>query len=201
MKTLCVFMLLIGPLMADSGASVRIFVTSEDGERITTAQIKLVQTRSQKEQGQTLQDGVASNIPFGSYDLKVWKPGFRKFEQRLALFQKERDLRVVLAVIGGEQTGPLRLTGTVLLDRSKSDKAIWALAFPLAGSPENLQSIVDKDGHFRLETVDGGLYLLAVAQGSHVLECRMVYIGRDSQPVVIRPSGSACGNLVTEPVR
>ena len=194
MKTLSVFIVLIVPLLADSGATVRLFVTSEDGERVTTAQVKLVQTRSQKDYGQTLQDGVASSIPFGFYDLKVWKPGFRRYEQRLAIFQQERDLRVVLTVIGGEQTGPFRLTGTVLLDdRSKSDKAIWALAFPLAGSPENLQSLVDKDGHFLLETVDGGLYLLAVAQDSHVLDCRMVYIGHDNRPVIIKPSGGACG--------
>ena len=136
MKTLCLFIVLIGPLVADSG-TVRIFVTSEDGERIKAAQIILVQARSQKDYGQTLQDGVASNIPFGFYDLKVWKPGFRRYEPRLAVFQPQRDLRVVLAVIGGEQHGPLRLTGTVLLDHgSKSDEAIWALAFPLAGSSE-----------------------------------------------------------------
>ena len=59
MKTLCLLMVLIGPLFADSRATVRIFVTSEDGERITPAQIKLVQTRSQKDHGKTLQDGVA----------------------------------------------------------------------------------------------------------------------------------------------
>ena len=68
------------------------------------------------------------------------------------MYERRVDLRVVMAVSSGEQTGqPMRLNGTVLPGSwSKTGKATWVLGVPLAESPE---------------TVHTGLYVLMVVQG------------------------------------
>jgi hypothetical protein len=76
-----------------------------------------------------------------------------------------------MAVSGDEQTGrPMRVNGAVLPGGwSKTGKATWVLGVPLAGSPENLQSLIGKNGHFTL-----------------------VYMGYENAPVVIDSASKAC---------
>jgi hypothetical protein len=186
--------MVIGPPFANAAATVHLFVESEDGERLTPAEIKLVQMRSMKNYGPTFRDGTARNIPPGEYRLEVWKPGFRSYQQCLDVYERRVDLRLVMAVSSGEQTGrPMRINGTVLPGGwSKTGKATWVLGVPLAGSPENVQSLIGKNGHFTLETFDAGSYVLVVVQGNAPIACQAVYIGYENAPVVLDSASKTC---------
>jgi hypothetical protein len=190
----CIFLTVIGPQFANAAATVHLFVESADGERLTAAEIKLVQMRSMKDYGPTFQDGTARNLPPGEYSLEVRKPGFRNYQQCLGLYEKRVDRRVVMAVSGDGQTGrPMRINGTVLPGGwSKTGKATWVLGVPLAGSPENLQSLIGRNGHFTLETFDAGSDVLMVVKGNAPIACQAVYIGYENAPVVIDSASNSC---------
>jgi hypothetical protein len=126
----CLLLMIALPLVADT-ASIRIFTEAEDGKAIAPAQVKLVQVGSRADYGTTFQGGVVRHIPFGIYNLEVFVPGFRKYEQRLSVFRSQINVRAIMSVSTGEQHGPLSLKGNVLLNAgSRADKETWILAFP-----------------------------------------------------------------------
>jgi hypothetical protein len=85
----CFFLMVIGPQFANAAATVYLFVESEDGERLTPAEIKLVQMRSMKDYGPVFQDGTARNITPGEYSLEVRIPGFRSYKRCLGLYESQ----------------------------------------------------------------------------------------------------------------
>ena len=196
---LCLLLRMAIPLLADT-ASVRIFTVAEDGKSIAPAQVKLVQVGSKTDYGTAFKDGLARNIPFGEYDLEVFVPGFRTYEQRLSVFRSQVTVRAAMSISVGEQSGSLSVKGNVSLGMdSQGGKETWVLAFPLVGSPGNtIQSLVGTHGEFLLETVMPGPYLLVVVQGTAVLDCRPTYIGFESPPVTIEPRVHGCGQAATK---
>src|ERR1700682_3286669 len=95
-----------GSLLAEDGkASVRVEVRSVDEQVWKDARIELFQQDKKTRVDVAFRNSVATGVPYGSYILRVFLPGFRKHEQTLGVNELEVFVRVYLAIAHIEDGG------------------------------------------------------------------------------------------------
>jgi len=155
-------------------ATVNVVASSSAGDRLAP-EIHLYQLGSQRDFWPDGAKQVARGVPYGYYSIEVSMRGFRTYHRELELGQDHVDVRVVLAP-SDEAHGPMELGGTVI--HSKDNSELWAVAFPLAGSPSDATECqIDGSGRFKITTVHSGPYVLAVVRGQKLLGSQAVFIG------------------------
>jgi len=163
-------------------ASVTVLATSNIGDTLKP-EVHLYELGSNKDYwtgtGQT-----ANNVPPGYYQVKVSMPGYRHFEKTLDVIDEHTDVRVILTP-SEHDVGEVELRGRV--QNVKFEQRLWVLLSPLAGNPDDAtESLVGKDGSFRVATTHSGPYLLALVRGEgEVLNCQRVYMRPQNAEITI----------------
>jgi hypothetical protein len=165
---------------------------TETGRVPNTLRIRLIDVSSKKDFGPSFRGLIAKDVPFGYYDLTVSTPAYKNYERKIAVFEPEITLRVMLQ-FSVEATGVERIEGIVTPSPDANAKH-WILLFPLVGSPgEILEAPIQTDGRFSFLSSFGS-YLLAVVKGDEVLSSRKIQVVHDTPPLRITPNGDANRN-------
>jgi len=170
------------PLEQASLSTVTIVASSNLGDKLSP-EIHLYPLGSRQDVWPTGRVQTANRVPFGYYDLEAFVPGFRPFHRRLDVGHEPVTVRVVL-LPSDEAHGPMELSGRLLGARNPS--GLWAVAFPLTGSPSDIaESPVNYEGRFRITTTQSGPYVLTVVRGDKLIISQAVYIGYKNREIDI----------------
>ena len=167
-------------------ATITLAPETATGDPLLPHRLTFIEIRSRVDFGPRFAGLSAHGIPFGTYDLLIWIPGYKNYERRVYVFEKEITIRASLTV--GMPSGRERITG-VVRSLPRSDKGAWLLLFPLAGSPGNSRDVRLEDGGKFSVDLESGLYLFVVVQGTEVLATRSMYAGHDMPPILIQIKG------------
>lgn len=102
--------LLASPLVLawnDDRASVRIDVWTMAQEVVPDATIQLLDPVKKTSVNDKFRNGIATGVPYGSYILRVERPGFRIHEETIKVDQPEVAIRVVLLLARNRDNGAL----------------------------------------------------------------------------------------------
>jgi hypothetical protein len=170
---------------AEQRAAIRVWAETEDGQPIAEAVVRLVETGSGLDRSVAFSNLLARDVAFGTYDLSVSAPGFRKFDRKLSVFQDHIDVHAVL-LVAEERTSVMVMRGSVRNMRGDHGNT-WIYLIPLAGSPGAvLEARVDERGRFSLASPTSAPYLLLLLRGSRVLYQREIYFGHEMTPIDIQ---------------
>jgi hypothetical protein len=92
---------------SDERALVRVEVWTMAREAVPDATIQLLDPVKRTRMNEKFRDGIAKGIPYGTYILRVERPGFRIHEQTIKVDQAEIAVRVVLLLARNMDNGAL----------------------------------------------------------------------------------------------
>jgi hypothetical protein len=127
--------------------------------------------------------GILSNVPFGTYDLRVEAYAFTRSTLRLAVDRQERWITVALNLAPSDRTlGPARFS--IRTTPGTTDNPIWA---KLVGVYSHFidETRVDEKGNAEF-IVDPSFYVLMLLRGPHI--CRVIPLNivlQNEKPLVI----------------
>jgi hypothetical protein len=167
----------VGPLQF---GRVNVSAFSVLGERLPNLSIDLIEAGTGKSFKAQFRGAVAENIPYGTYRLRVWSPGFRSFERELRLYQPEVSLRTQLSV-SVECQGLAEIAGVV--QPAPKHRELWVKLVPLRGIG-GVEVHVSRDGWFLASGLDDGEYLLLVVDGNAIVHTESVDVPRSTRVTV-----------------
>jgi hypothetical protein len=118
----------------------------------------------------TFRGGVVQSLPYGSYTLQAWAPGFRSLVRQVRLDQPLVAVRAHLS-IAVECRGFATVRGTV--SPAPRGREIWVKLVPVVGSGGG-ETKIGADGTFLVSGLDDGDYFLLVVDGKRILHSRVL---------------------------
>jgi hypothetical protein len=113
------------------------------------------------------------SLPYGSYTVRVYAPGFRSTTRDVEVVQPEAHLRVQLGLGGGDCSRfTSSLAGSVT---PTAGRELWLKLMPLRGTG-GFETQVGKAGAFFIGGLDGGQYVVMVVAGESVLHSQVLSI-------------------------
>jgi hypothetical protein len=148
---------------------------SSIGESIPNASFDLLEAGTQKSLRAQLHGGVAENLPYGTYLLRIQAQGFRSAQRQFLLDQPVVSVRVPLSV-SVECGGFAEIGGTISAVEREHD--LWVKVVPFFGTNggETRVGVIGKSGVFLIAGLDDGMYYLLVIDGKAIIHTETVHI-------------------------
>ncbi|MBP1609170.1 MAG: hypothetical protein H6Q04_1405 [Acidobacteria bacterium] len=176
-------------------ATITISVLLLNGEMIDWAHITLTAVDGEKDFSRYILRGadhyIATNIPYGEYNVDVAAGGCRPHHQLLHVYQPRVSIRVFLRTARITDETPREIHGIISPAPAKGDK-LWIRVFPLLSEADVCETEVQPDGHFQFTGIDFTDYILVVM--IRASEALRALLARSSQRLLSSrlPATAAC---------
>ena len=140
------------------------------GDRLSNLGIEFRESGTGKDLSSVLKGTVADKVPYGTYTIRVWAPGFRRAQREVRVMQPEVSIRTQLSV--SMECGSFHeIMGSIRNVNPNSEA--WVKLVPVRGTG-GAEAPVGRNGAFLLSGLHDGPYVLIVMEGSTVVHTRTV---------------------------
>lgn len=174
------------PQSETATATVHIRLVGLSGDSLSEARVETFEATDGKQDfARLFQHGSAAGIPFGTYRLRTYAPGFWSADRDVRVFQSEVWVVMQLELGMGRSEGGLAtycFSGTVKAPLSAT-RPFW-LRLVGVYSSVLLDGQTDEYGKFTLCGIPAGSYALLTVQDRQLLDSRPVQLPTSSQVTV-----------------
>lgn len=181
----------LGQKSEQSRATVQIILVDAGGNDIGIGTVTRFQEETEGKNISNLFKGnIASQIPFGKYNLRVYQRGFYSANRTVIVHQA--NVSVVVQLDLGAEGGPQSyvISGEVVSNKPNVDK-LWIRCQGLY-SGVTVDTRTDETGKFQLAGIPAGAYIFSTRREQHVLNLKIITIPPESHdwselvPVIIK---------------
>jgi hypothetical protein len=122
--------------------SIEVSAYSVLGEQLSDVRIELRQSWTGTSLASLVKGAVANKVPYGTYTLRVWSPGFQSEQREVRLFQPGLQVRVQLSV--SVECGSFNeITGSIRWMKSNSELWVKLVPVRVMGGAEHVSRETD----------------------------------------------------------
>jgi hypothetical protein len=162
-------------------ATVKVIVFDTLGSPIPGARITLTSVGPKQTFTATGGKATLDQVPFGLYDMEIRLLGFVTRAERVRIYQSSVLFNVGLELAANHSYERAELSGAVK-DDVKGRSNLWVRLVALYSS-DLVENAVDSAGHFELDGMAHGKYLLILLEGNKVLATKSVELLGGKQTV------------------
>jgi hypothetical protein len=169
-----VAMIAIGTVLAQEGdvARVRVVVRDTFGSPVSPTRITLSAVGPDNQFVASRGDATFDQVPYGVYDIAVHLAGFITRVERVRIFQPNAAFQLGLELAGNHAYERAELSGAVnAAVKGRPDLWVRLIGFYTSDLVENT---VDSRGHFELDGMAHGKYLLILFEKEKVIATKAV---------------------------
>lgn len=157
-------------LVAGQTATVYVSAMTILGEEVDGLTVELIDAVSHQSVKRSVDVAKGVDVPYGTYQLRTFRPGFSTHRQLIRVCQKQVHVRVLLRVGRILDEPALTLTGKVV--RIRAGQPLWVKLIPIWSGGPPMDAPVRQDGTFEFAGFDPGIMLLMVLDGLEVLHTK-----------------------------